>query len=747
MADHPYMDDANKRAPSPNASLPALPHGFPRTLSHEIKPGVTNEEYSKYDFIDAHGTHFPTIEKIQSQYSPDTMVLRHISGRAYQSYNFAACSISSGVAFESTTAVSQGGPEAKGCGIYAGHWLYKAGTRLSQNVGTTGQTLYVENPSKIQNGSYVVIYDAPAGSFNNAEHARVTAVNTSAKTINVERGYKSTKKGHSAGSIVAQHVLGQGPQQKLWAFNMTTQSPRDANGKTFPEFYADWIGTNLLKHSKGATTSANVAGVMFDADFYYEYTSNKVDANNDLVVDDGIGPTGENWLGKGLDGFYQRVSDRLPGRYVLVGVHHARGYDAAHGGQMEGWLDYGNGDFDPSPKYYKLSKLFTTYLFNMAERAQGPALVHNLTKTPTKLYPGEAATVPASNAPFRLGLAMTLMEDGYYGTHTSHEPDAWWDEYAVDVQPGSPNYGKAISKNNETAIRTHSGWLGQPLGEFKRIYNDADYAASKSLVSNGTFDSNLTGWTTKNVSIARVTSGQQDGAGAMRISEMQPYTYEEAGATVKSATFSVVGNAVYTLVFSAKASTKREIRIGVGDDSYPVPVSTNWRRYVLPLTPSKGGSTSVKFSLGRENSTVWLDSVYLFRGDANVFQREFENGLVLANATKSSKTISIGPGFRRINGTQDRSVNNGQSVESVTLAAYDGIVLVREEDAGTPPPPPPATGGGKIGDFVWSDTNGDGRQTQGNQVGPTRRSIFGSAKALWLQRPRQMAMATTCSLG
>ena len=708
-AEHAYLDDSNKREPSSNPSLPALTHEFPRVLSHEIKPSVSDEDYSKYQFIDIHGTYFPNVERIQSQYSSDTMVLRHISGRAYQSYNFDTCSISSGPAFESTTGSSQGGPSSKGCGIYAGHWLYKAGTTLLQNAGSTATTLSVADPSRIQPGYYVVIYDAPAGSFKNAEHARVVSVNSSNKTITVERGYKSKKVAHSTGSIVAQHALGQGTNKKLWAFNLSTQSPRDGSGKTFAEFYADWLGDNLLKFKDGRTTTANVAGVMFDADFYFEYKSANTDTNNDLVTDNGVSPNGTNWLGDGLDEFYQRVRQRLAGYYVLVGVHDARGYPSAHGGQMESWLDYGNGDFNPVPKYSKLDKLFVSYLFNMAERGEGPALVHNLTKTPTKLYPGESATAPASNAAFRLGLTMTLMEDGYFGTHTAHEPDAWWDEYAVDVDAGSANYGKAIAKNNTAQVRNHRGWLGKPLGAFTRIYDDTTFAANKSLVQNATFDSNLANWRSVNASISRVTSGQQDGAGAMRVSGMQSYSSNEDGASVKSDRFPVTAKTAYTLAFSARSSTNREIRITLGDDSYALPVSDKWRRYVVTLYPTKSVETALKFGVGREDSTVWLDSVYLFRGDANIFQREFENGLVLANATRNSKTISIGPGYRRIDGIQDRSVNNGNSVDSVTIGPYDGIVLVREADA-PPPPPPPSAGGAQIGDWVWRDTNGNGLQ-------------------------------------
>ena len=191
---------------------------------------------------------------------------------------------------------------------------------------------------------------------------------------------------------------------------------------------------------------------------------------------------------------------------------------------------------------------------------------------------------------------------------------------------------------------------------------------------------------------------------------MRRFTENEMGAFVKSKNFSVSGGATYTLAFSARASETREIRVAVGNDSYRIAVGKEWRRYVLTFRPTQSGATAVKFGLGREDSQVWLDSAYLFKRNADVFQREFDNGMVLANATGSSKTITIGPGFRHINGTQD-PVNNGTAVSRVTLPPYDGIVLVRDGDAGSP-------GNGKIGDLVWRDADGDGRQ-DGNESGWT----------------------------
>jgi hypothetical protein len=67
----------------------------------------------------------------------------------------------------------------------------------------------------------------------------------------------------------------------------------------------------------------------------------------------------------------------------------------------------------------------------------------------------------------------------------------------------------------------------------------------------------------------------------------------------------------------------------------------------------------------------------LTSGFAAVWRRDFQNGIVLHNQTSSSQTVSLGGTFRRIQGTQDPTVNNGQSGTSVTLPAQDGLILLR----------------------------------------------------------------------
>jgi hypothetical protein len=501
---------------------------------------------------------------------------------------------------------------------------------------------------------------------------------------------------------------------------MTTKSPRDANGRTFGEFYAQWLGRNLLRYRDGARTSANIAGVLFDADFHYELNGNGVDANNDLVQDNAMGPGGENWQGKGMDDFYRRVRNQLPGKYVVTGHQLARGFDVTHGTQMETWIDYGNGDYNPNPKYRKVNEMFAQYLFNMSDRGIGPALVHVLTKTPTRQYPGRFGAKPNSNAPFRFAFTMALMEDGYFGTHSELEPRAWWDEYAVFTNKSAGNFGRAVPKSDVAAIRANRGWLGRPLGKFERVYDEASYQPGRNLLVNGGVESNTNGWAANNVAISRDTGSKMDGTASLRVSSMFTYRKSLGGATVRSPRLTVNAGQSYTVAFSLRSTDNREVRVGLGSASVRLPVGRKWRRYVVTLKPTRSQTTAVSFAVGMDKAPVWIDSVHVFRGDANVFKREFQNGLVLSNATPQWRTVQVGPGYRRIAGNQDPAINNGQAVTQVSLPPYDGLVLVKTDATGGGGTGGGGSGGGGtgggtglIGDWAWRDNDGDGVQEAG----------------------------------
>jgi len=100
-------------------------------------------------------------------------------------------------------------------------------------------------------------------------------------------------------------------------------------------------------------------------------------------------------------------------------------------------------------------------------------------------------------------------------------------------------------------------------------------------------------------------------------------------------------------------------------------------------------------------SALWFDEYDVDLGRAidppqfaawqnGVYMRRFENGMALVNPKgNGTKTVRVEAGYRRINGSQDRQVNNGQPVETVTLSPRDGLILIKTEPGNRERPKPP----------------------------------------------------------
>jgi hypothetical protein len=63
--------------------------------------------------------------------------------------------------------------------------------------------------------------------------------------------------------------------------------------------------------------------------------------------------------------------------------------------------------------------------------------------------------------------------------------------------------------------------------------------------------------------------------------------------------------------------------------------------------------------------------------NSGVWERDFEEGKVIVNATQSEQTVLLDGEFEKLHGTQDPSVNDGSIVYEITLAAKDGVILLR----------------------------------------------------------------------
>lgn len=71
-----------------------------------------------------------------------------------------------------------------------------------------------------------------------------------------------------------------------------------------------------------------------------------------------------------------------------------------------------------------------------------------------------------------------------------------------------------------------------------------------------------------------------------------------------------------------------------------------------------------------------------------VFRRDFQNGIALVNPKgNGAQTVTLEAPYVKLTGSQAPSINNGQTVTTVTLQDRDGIILLRQVSVKVPNPP------------------------------------------------------------
>lgn len=63
--------------------------------------------------------------------------------------------------------------------------------------------------------------------------------------------------------------------------------------------------------------------------------------------------------------------------------------------------------------------------------------------------------------------------------------------------------------------------------------------------------------------------------------------------------------------------------------------------------------------------------------EEDVWRREYENGIALANPTSKPREVDLGGEYEKIKGIQDSAVNDGSIVNRVSLPANEGLVMLR----------------------------------------------------------------------
>jgi hypothetical protein len=155
---------------------------------------------------------------------------------------------------------------------------------------------------------------------------------------------------------------------------------------------------------------------------------------------------------------------------------------------------------------------------------------------------------------------------------------------------------------------------------------------------------------------------------------------------------SVISGTEYTLSFWAKADVGRVARdatiaVALQQNEDPwegylwfddIALTTDWQVYEISGIASGSDPVAVlHLEVGATTGSVWFDDGRLQIGSRQVWRRDYEGGTALLNATASAQTIPLGETFRKIQGTQAPTVNDGSVVTQVILPPLDGLIVLR----------------------------------------------------------------------
>ncbi len=244
----------------------------------------------------------------------------------------------------------------------------------------------------------------------------------------------------------------------------------------------------------------------------------------------------------------------------------------------------------------------------------------------------------------RFGLALTLMNDGYFAYEygdTWHGNDWWYDELDFN--------------------------LGYPIGPAQRA--DLGFSIGPNLIVNGSFESAIAPpwdfWAdTGNGYVAgftRDTTTAAQGSASVRI-DITSTAGTDWRIDFYQDNRSLVNGTTYDLAFRAKSDVTRTITLDSQKNADPwtgyglwkqVTIDPTWQLYTVTFeSTATANDARLQFLVGAVTGTVWLDDVHLTLHPPDVYQREFTNGLVLLNGTQSPQTIPLGKGYQRLVGDQ-----------------------------------------------------------------------------------------------
>lgn len=375
------------------------------------------------------------------------------------------------------------------------------------------------------------------------------------------------------------------------------------------------------------------------------------------------------------------VNETEVGTYNLNGVLY--GYKDTSGAQIPGYL----ADVANSSK-----PVITTMTVD------GSPYWQDLSKEPAGY--DDATAARTNYRRMRYGLTTTLMGDGFFQYNQNYN--------YVGVDPVSPWWYDEYNNGNAQNPGQGLGYLGSPLGNPYHA-NVTSGAAGLQVVNDGGFEQKSGEWTaftpalsspdnTAQASFSFDTNVVHSGAvsGRLNVSVADNYQYGIYAASIAhNHDISLVQGHHYSVSFWLRADANRPVQMklfgtnanspyfqtpGITDAGLiQVPADNNWHQFTYSfVAPQTDPNAQMVIQSGTVRGNLWVDDMAINDTDVqpSVFERDFDGGTALVNGTSSAVTVQLSKPYKHINGTQDRTVNDGSVTSSVTIQPFDGVVLV-----------------------------------------------------------------------
>jgi hypothetical protein len=591
--------------------------------------------------------------------------------------------------------------------VYSGHWLMKTGTKLMADCAATSTVLSVENARLLatsqadvnsmtnNNSSYLLIYRLNGSNqpdWSNAEHIRITAVDTNNNTITVQRAQWDSQalaftNGHA---VVARHMMyWNSTPGGQWQFNFSLQCPRGgSNNLTAAEWFARDVKMDI--------DSSGADGVEFDVARWQwgSLSANPMDCNNDLITDYGY-IDGVCSFGLGGQVFVRELRKLLgPGKIIQMdsndGIGQQRGWQYVNGCQME--------SFPNANDFSTFSEAFIHLRQYQQNITTLPNFSYPYVKTTTTTFGNVYENGENVDWHFRTGLAAALL---------TGMPSPFTAVANLNFDPADPDAGEALG--TQTGLfewDEYTGgslndwqWLGRPVGVATQILDN--------LSSTNLMASTVWYWRSETNFIATCLTNNSEYSAAITaldsVTNILPInTVNHYPATMypKTLTFgtklaiksgfpTLAINQEYTIEFEAcgndswnyEGQTFDKVPRALGlltpqnDRVMTVLVNSNWTSYRLSFYVTT--NSPLVFGASEQVGDVKIRNIKLYQGGGERWAREFDHGLVLLNMTKTPWTVNVGTGaVQRLSGINTVVVNNG-AVENgmLTVPSWDAVFL------------------------------------------------------------------------